>query len=180
MTTAQGHSIMKTSPKFGPLLVVAILGISGLALLTSAWGESSDGMRRGSHHHGKLSRCDVPHHGRGFKHGWHGRGPDRLAQRLSIVETEIGIRANQLDVWRDFTDAMLAVMKRPPFPDATEGKKACPAQGQSRHRPGRECGRLVEGDRSSPQQTHPGAARQSRRARSAVPRPSRAWARTAI
>ncbi len=114
---------MKTTPKFVPLLVVAILGISGLALLTSAWGESSAGMRRGSHHHGESARCDAPHHGRGFKHGWHGRGPDRLAQKLSIVETEIGIRANQLDVWRDFTDAMLAVMKRPPFPDATEGKK---------------------------------------------------------
>jgi hypothetical protein len=109
---------MKTSPKFVPLLVVAILGISGLALLTSAWGESSAGMRRGSHHHGKLARCDAPHHGRGFGHGRH--GPGRLAQRLSVMETEIGIRADQIDVWRDFTDAALAVMKRPSFPDTAD------------------------------------------------------------
>ena len=100
---------MTTSPKFAPFLIMGILALSGLTLLTSAWGDTGD-KRHGQY--GKMSRCDAP--GKGFSHHQRWRGPGHLAEKLSAAETAIGIRANQVDAWRDFTDAMLAVTQRPP------------------------------------------------------------------
>lgn len=104
---------MKFPKRVASILVVAILSIAGLSAVTlavghdggwSAWAEPGK--------HGGKKMCQ-----RGGKHGMHGRhGPDRLAEKLAVMETEIGIRTNQLDAWRDFTDALQATMKRPMRP----------------------------------------------------------------
>jgi len=110
---------MKLPSKIAPLVVVAVLSVAGLTAVTTAYGDSG---HWGGPHHGKHM-CDR--HGHGGKHGMRGpRDPDFLAKKLSVMETEIGIRANQLDAWRDFTDALQATMKRPMGPGMGPGMMA--------------------------------------------------------
>ena len=44
-----------------------------------------------------------------------GPPPEMLAARLSMLETRIGIRSEQLDAWRDYTSALQAVLAPPRF-----------------------------------------------------------------
>jgi hypothetical protein len=140
---------MNTPAKIGPILVVAVLGFASLALLTSAWGETGgapklteaawatpggdvgkrgdrlDAGMQGPGGHGRMWRCNAPGgFGPGGMHH-HMGDPNMIAQRLNAMETEIGIRANQLDAWRDFTDALQGVLQRPTPPwqmaDANNG-----------------------------------------------------------
>jgi hypothetical protein len=105
---------MKFPSKIAPMVVVAALSLAGLGAVTAAfggdWGHSGWGM--GPHQGGKHHMCDR--HGHGDMRGPH--GPGRLAEKLSVMETEIGIRPTQLDAWRDFTDALLATMGPPMGP----------------------------------------------------------------
>jgi hypothetical protein len=52
-----------------------------------------------------------------------------LAAFLNNMETAIGIRASQLDAWRQYTDALQAVMEppRPPKPGKSDDVFAIPA-----------------------------------------------------
>ncbi|BCP51386.1 hypothetical protein K32_00030 [Kaistia sp. 32K] len=67
------------------------------------------------------------------KHWGHGARSERIqmriAQHLNTVETLIGIRADQQDAWRDYTNAVLAMFQRPARPDASadEAKDAAKA-----------------------------------------------------
>jgi hypothetical protein len=117
---------MKNARTIAALLVLVLLGGASLTLLTSAWGATPDrgpmsyawaDHDRGGHGRGgDMPRCQRGRPGPGAMHHGPGpQGPGRLAAKLSAVETEIGIRANQLDAWRDFTDALLATIK-PPSP----------------------------------------------------------------
>ena len=114
---------MKFSRKIASTIAAGVLAVAGLAAVSltagdsGRWGQSalasSDGAKSG--HHGGKRMCKRGGHG--GKHGERGgHGPDRLAEKLAVMETEIGIRANQIDAWRDFTDALQATMRPPMGP----------------------------------------------------------------
>lgn len=122
---------MNFSKRMASIAVVAALGIAGLAAVTLTAGHDgrwSQSAWAGEGKYGKSKdgkpMCNRGQGGKHGKYGGHGprghgpkghgpKGPDFLAKKLSVMETEIGIRANQLDAWRDFTDALQATMKRP-------------------------------------------------------------------
>ncbi len=118
---------MTFSRTVATVFLAGALSVGGLSAIATAVGapEGLAGQTAWAGQHKGNAMCERGKYGKHGKygqarggHGWgHGRhdkrGPAHLARRLSVIETEIGIRAEQLDDWRDFTDALQATMKRP-------------------------------------------------------------------
>ena len=122
---------MKLTETLATIAVAGALSVAGLAAVTMAAGPDRALAYSGSHGDGpKGKMCQRGKHGKHGKHGKYShrpRGPERLAERLAAMETQIGIRADQLDDWRDFTDALQATMK-PPFKRPAGPAKMAPGK----------------------------------------------------
>lgn len=137
-------------------LAKADLMKTNVAMIEIAKGELKSGDRLMAEatppapsHSGPPDRCDGPPPGPGpkFHAGEAPRpnfGPGRLAARLNAAETEIGIRSNQLDAWRDFTDALIGTMT-PPWLQAS-GQAGAPgaAPGAQANQPFARAERLAD------------------------------------
>jgi hypothetical protein len=156
----------------GIAAAATVLAVASVPLLSPAWGylpspgampgaawamteEPGDATKRGDRlvaEAGPPPHCEpmarpggAPAFNPGPRPDGASRGafaPGHLAIWLGAAETEIGIRANQLDAWRDFTDALLGVLT-PPAPSAPAETASATPPGPSHNEPFERARRLA-------------------------------------
>lgn len=120
------------------LLVTALISMSaitcGIATKVANADEpgkmlqSPPGFPTPQHGHGPMPQdmAFPPPPPRDFHHG----NPVMLAQMLSGMETLVGIRSNQLDAWRAYTDAVQDFLVSPmPHHEGTDADRSNPQNG---------------------------------------------------
>lgn len=128
-----------------PFHLVLAAGLGAVAVASLAWaGPTSESAKTEDRAVTVLARADLDDAPRPSEErarfeaplplGPHGRyagpgfGPHRigppLAVRLAEQETVIGIRSNQLDAWRDYADALQAMLAPPKRPAASGASEA--------------------------------------------------------
>lgn len=119
------------------ILLASVLASSMLApvALSSALAEPTPPPARGEHH------PKPPHHAKGPEaKGPEAKGPDakgphhfkgplagkHMAEKLSAMETAVGIRSNQLDAWRKYTSSLVDLVDMTPPPPPAPDEKPAP------------------------------------------------------
>lgn len=112
------------------MLLASVIASSLIApvAISSALAEPTPPPARGEHH------PKPPHHPKGpDAKGPDAKGPDHfkgphagrhMAEKLSAMETALGIRSNQLDAWRKYTSSLVDLVEITPPP--APGEKPAP------------------------------------------------------
>lgn len=114
------------------LAIVSIASVSAIAATQAQVPAQNDKVAQASgSDQGKPDMRRGPHgRDQGREQGRRGPRGERmqmwLAQNLNTTETLIGIRADQHDVWRDYTNALLAMFQPPARPTAAPDANAAP------------------------------------------------------
>lgn len=107
--------VLMTRKWISALVLAGTVSVAGLTIHAAS---ADDAAPNTPPQAGEIGHGGRPFAQEGRFQGPGAHGPDlRLAEQLSAAETLIGVRSEQLDVWRDYTNALLALLQ-PPMPPA--------------------------------------------------------------